>query len=141
VTRQGTSTGTPVKPAGRRPILLVLDDQQEVTVLVARWLSDVADVHTATTSAQASTLANVIEPDLAIIDIIMPRVDGLELVAALRRNPRLSRMRVIFITGSDRVDIPLRAAEVGAMILYKPLQEEKLRNTVLSVLAGEVQGA
>jgi len=139
VTRPGPS-GTPATPAGR-PILLVLDDQAEITTLVARWLSDIADVHVATTSAQAFTLANVVEPRLAILDVVMPRVDGLELVAALRKNPRLSRMRVIFITGSDRIDIPLRAAEVGAVVLYKPLQEDLLRHTVLAVLAREIQEA
>jgi len=141
VTRPGWASGAPAKPAVRRPILLVLDDQPEIAALVARWLSDLGDVHSATTSAQAFTLANVVEPDLAILDIVVPRVDGLELVAALRQNPRLTRMRVIFITGSDRIDIPLRAAEAGAVLLYKPLEEDTLRATVRSVLAGEVERA
>jgi CheY-like chemotaxis protein len=134
------SAGTRAKPARPRPILLVLDDESEVTTLVARWLSDIGDVHTATTSAQAFTLATVVEPDLAILDVVVPRVDGLELVAALRQNPRLSRMRVIFITGSDRIDIPLRASEAGAVVLYKPLQDDVLRKTVLAALAREIQG-
>lgn len=136
------SPGTPSGAAGRRPILLVLDDEPEVTRLVARWLSDIGDVHTATTSAQAFALASVVKPDLAVIDVVVPRVDGLELVAALRRNPGLSRMAVIFITGSDRIDIPARAIDAGAAeVLYKPLEEDVLRNAVLAALAREAHGA
>ena len=61
---------------------MVVDDDRDITALVAAWLADIADVHTATTSAQAYTLSNVLQPDLAIIDVILPRTDGFELVDA-----------------------------------------------------------
>jgi CheY-like chemotaxis protein len=55
--------------ATSRPRIIVVDDDRDITILVAGWLSDMADVHTATT-ARRPTLANVIQPDLAIIDVM-----------------------------------------------------------------------
>jgi DNA-binding response OmpR family regulator len=121
--------------AASRPRIVIVDDDRDITALVAAWLCDIADIHTATTSAQAYTLTNVVQPDLAIIDVILPRTDGFELVDALRRNPHLAATPVIFITGSDRADIHIRAVDVGAAaVLYKPLQEEVLREAVLTLL-------
>lgn len=121
--------------AAVRPRIVVVDDDRDITALVSAWLSDIADVHTATTSAQAFTLTNVVQPDLAIIDVILPRTDGFDLVHALRRNPNLAATPVIFITGSDRTDIHIRAVDVGAAaVLYKPLQEEVLREAVQTLL-------
>ena len=49
---------------------------------------------------------------------MLPRVDGLELVAALRQNPSLSRMRVVFITGSNRLDIHFARLDGRSMSGY-----------------------
>lgn len=123
-----------------RPRIVVVDDDRDITALLAAWLADIADVHTATTSAQAYTLANVLQPDLAIIDVILPRTDGFELVDALRRNPRMAATPVIFITGSDRTDIHIRAVDVGAAaVLYKPLHEDVLREAVQTLLRPRTQ--
>lgn len=103
--------------------------------MIGTWLADVGDVHQATTSAQAYALATAIQPDLAIIDVILPRIDGLTLLASLRRQPGLAFMSVIVITGSDRLDIPSAAAEAGAAaVFFKPLDESDLRAAVSSLL-------
>lgn len=119
-----------------RPRLLVVDDHEHVTSLIASWLGDVGEVYTANTSDQALALATVIQPDVAIVDIILPRMDGFDLVARLRRHLKLTTMPVIFITGSDRYDVGLRARDVqAAIVLYKPLDESLLRETVQASLA------
>lgn len=119
------------KAPPRRPRILVVDDDPQVVAIVAEWLRDVGDVHVATTSAQAYVLAPVILPDLAIVDVMLPRTDGLALLRSFRSNTRLTSMAAIVITGSDRVDIPSRAADLGVVtVLYKPLDEEVLRDAV-----------
>jgi len=84
--------------------------------MIGTWLADVGDVHQATTSAQAYALATAIQPDLAIIDVILPRIDGLTLLASLRRQPGLAFMSVIVITGSDRLDIPSEAGAAAGVL-------------------------
>lgn len=118
-----------------RPCLLILDDDHALGVLLGRWLADIGDVHIATTSAQALVLASVLSPQLAIIDIVLPRMDGFAVLDELRRMPGLGGMPVILMTGSSRADIQVRAASAGAAhVLFKPLDEERVRSTVRALL-------
>jgi DNA-binding response OmpR family regulator len=118
-----------------RPRVLIVDDDSGLAALLGSWLSDMADVYTATTSAQALALAAVVPPDLAVVDVVLPRMDGFDLVLALRRQPELTDMPVIFITGSDRLDIWIRADELkGASVQFKPIQQEALQEAILGLL-------
>jgi CheY-like chemotaxis protein len=122
-------------PAPKRPRILILDDEPEVTAAVGTVLSDLGDPYTATTAAQALVLARVVQPDLAVIDVILPRMDGFDVVQSMRRIPGLNVIPVIFITGSDRIDIAVRAFEIGvATVLYKPLDEGALRDAAFTCL-------
>ena len=122
-----------VPPA--RPRLLVVDDDPGLVAVVAEWLGGMADVYTATTSAHALALAAVVPPHVAIVDIVLPRMDGFLLVQRLRREPGLRKLPVVFITGSDRLDVVARADELGsATLLYKPLQEDSLQTAVVTLL-------
>jgi CheY-like chemotaxis protein len=125
----------PSRPPPHLSRILVLDDEPEVTAAVGSTLSDLGDVYTATTSAQAITLARVVPRDVAEIDVILPRMDGFQVVEAIRRIPGLRALPVIFITGSDRIDIGVRVLEMGmATVLYKPLDEDTIRDTVNTFL-------
>jgi CheY-like chemotaxis protein len=118
-----------------RSRILVLDDEPDVTAAVGSTLSDLGDVYTATTSAQALVLARVVPPHVAVVDVILPRMDGFEVVEAIRRIPGLSALPVIFITGSNRIDIGVRVLEMGmATVLYKPIDEGTIRDTVNTFL-------
>jgi CheY-like chemotaxis protein len=76
-----------------------------------------------------------VPPDLAVVDVVLPRMDGFDLVLALRRQPELTDMPVIFITGSDRLDIWIRADELkGASVQFKPIQQEALQEAILGLL-------
>lgn len=112
-----------------------MDDDQHVTDLLAVWLADAGEVYAATTSAQAIALASVVRPDLAVLDVILPRMDGFALAGAIRQQPGLADMPVIFVTGSDRLDILARADELEpATVLYKPLDPDSLARAVLGLL-------
>jgi CheY-like chemotaxis protein len=122
-------------PGSSAPRILVLDDDADVTAAVGAALSDLGDVYTATTSAQALALAHVVKPDLGVIDIILPRMDGFAVVETMRRMPGLAAVPIIFITGSDRIDVAVRARELGVpTLLYKPLDDEVLRDAAAACL-------
>lgn len=121
--------------APERRRILVVDDHPEITALLRAWLSDIGDVQTATTSEQALVLAKALRPDVAIVDIILPRMDGFTVVDELRRIPGLAMVPVVLITGSSRADVGVRAVDVGAaVVLYKPLDEDVLRDAVQTLL-------
>lgn len=74
-------------------------------------------------------------PDLIISDVNMPHMDGFEFIAALRADPSLPRIPVIFLTTEEEGE--LRGRELGAVgYVAKPIRADKL----LSLVAANVPG-
>ena len=122
-------------PPPPRPCILVVDDDTAITELIAAWLSDVGVIYTATTPAEALALAKTVRPDVAVVDVVMPRMDGFGLVDALRHEPATRQTQVVFITGFERGDIGFRSLDVAAAaVLFKPLDQHLLRETVVTLL-------
>ena len=70
-------------------------------------------------------------PDLIILDIVMPGIDGLELCRMLKENPEFSDIPVLFISGVDDVDNKLRAFSVGgADYITKPFHLREIQARV-----------
>jgi CheY-like chemotaxis protein len=114
-----------------RPRVLVADDAQEITQLLATWLRPDYEVFTALDGQQALNVAERIEPVVALLDIAMPKSSGFEVAERFRQHPRLRRTRIIFVTGFRQPENALRAVELGALdYLYKPLDEDTVRDRV-----------
>lgn len=114
-----------------RPRVLVADDAQEITQLLATWLRPDYEVFTALDGQQALNVAERIEPVVALLDIAMPKSSGFEVAELFRQHPRLRRTRIIFVTGLRQPENALRAVELGALdYLYKPLDEDTVRDRV-----------
>ena len=70
----------PARPASNhKPRVLVADDAPEITLLLSRWLRPDYDVVTAWDGEEALRLAETVEPLVAVLDIAMPKSNGLEL--------------------------------------------------------------
>jgi PleD family two-component response regulator len=111
--------------------VLVADDASEITHLIATWLRPDYDVFTALDGEQAVSVAQQVEPNVALLDIAMPRSNGFEVAEVFRQHPRLRRTRIIFFTGLRQPENAVRAIELGALdYLYKPLDEETVRDRV-----------
>jgi CheY-like chemotaxis protein len=123
--------------------ILVADDDPASAALYAAWLRlDQHDVRIAVSGAEALTIADELEPDVAVLDIVMPPPDGFALCEIFRRSPRLAHTRIVLITGLQHPANFHRAREVGAAdVLIKPCREEALRECVRAVLATRALGA
>ena len=113
-------------------IILVIEDQPQIQANIREILElSNFSVMTAGSGQAGLKLAGETRPDLIICDIIMPGLDGYEVLAALRQQPTTAQIPLIFLTArSDRADVR-RGMELGADdYLTKPLEPTELLRAV-----------
>lgn len=95
--------------------ILVVDDEPPIVDLVRFTLED-ADVRVveASDGAEALVLARRIKPDLILLDVQMPRINGLEVCRQLRREPALAHTPVVMLTAAGQEADRARGREAGA---------------------------
>ncbi len=102
-------------------ILIVDDDPMNINVL-SEILEDKYDILFATNGRDALRIAQKETPDLIILDIIMPEMDGYEVCRKLKANPDVSNIPVIFVTGLANVADETEGLKVGAVdYITKPI--------------------
>ena len=85
--------------------------------------------------AQALQCMDEQVPDLLIIDIMMPEMSGLDVLARLRESPKTQRLPVIILTAKGQAGDANMAQEVwGATVMAKPFDPRKLRELVNTIL-------
>jgi DNA-binding response OmpR family regulator len=122
--------------SGRRPLVLVADDDPDILSLVTLRLERSGyEVVTASDGAEALSAALDRAPDLALLDVMMPKLDGYEVTERLRDNDSTRRMPVILLTARvQEVDIA-RGIEAGADdYVRKPFSTHELRDRVQAAL-------
>lgn len=125
---------------GARPgqVIVVADDDPGVRDLVTSALKREvkgATIHTAADGYEAFFLIGRVKPDLVILDIKMPQLDGLEVCRKIRANPELREMQVFIITGFTK-DFPReKILECGAdACMEKPFDLLKFTEEVNRLL-------
>lgn len=117
---------------GRCKVLVVDDEPKIVRLIVANLESMGYDGHGCTHSAEAVERAAALNPDLVILDLMMPGHDGFAVLAALRE---FSDVPVIILTARDQHEDKLRGFELGADdYLTKPFALDELFARVKAVL-------
>ena len=116
---------------------MVIDDSITMRKVTARFLSrHEINVKTAKDGVEAVAMFEELAPDLIIVDIEMPRMDGFEVVAHVRNQERLKHIPVIMVTSRSGEKHRNRAAKLGVDdYLIKPYQEEELMNSIQQVLS------
>ena len=113
---------------------LVIDDNRDTADALAEMLGILGvDARAAYGSSPAMALLADNTPSLILLDINMPGVDGLEILAYLRREPRLMRVPVIVITSDDQPETRKRVMKGGAQaMLIKPVSLMQLEDALMS---------
>lgn len=113
----------PSIPALTRPKLLLVDDVRANLLLLAKALGQEYDCRLATDGANALEQAFADPPDLILLDVLMPGLDGYEVCRRLKADPRTVHIPVIFLTNlSDEEDEKV-GLEVGAIdYIAKPFR-------------------
>jgi DNA-binding response OmpR family regulator len=115
----------------------VVEDEADVRALISRVLTAFADVSTAADgkAAVAQLASPAAPPDLIITDVMMPVMDGLELVRWLKQHPQLGRLPVVVLTARGRPADMIEGINAGARsYLTKPFKPDELVARVKKLL-------
>jgi CheY-like chemotaxis protein len=108
-----------------RPSVLVCDDEPNLRELIRLSLGPGWSVHEAGDGEVALELARSLQPDLVILDLMMPRLNGLAVLSTLKADPGLERTRVLVVTAQPASEVEAR--EHGADgVIVKPFAPEDL---------------
>jgi len=120
--------------------ILIADDEAHLRLLVRKTLTeDDYRIVEAANGQEALALVRKERPDLVILDWMMPRLSGLQVLEALRDDPDTAALRVIMLTArTQQVDRGLALREGVTAYLVKPFSPLELIQLVEQVLEGEV---
>ena len=124
-TQPGPMAGTP-------PAALIIDDDRDLLLLVRRTLEFTAgwEVRTASTGASGIELAKTMRPQIILVDLMMPEMDGYEVCRRLKADAATAGIPVVFLTARRDLD-ERRLADAGAAgVVFKPFQPETLAQQV-----------
>jgi putative two-component system response regulator len=118
-----TDSSTPPPTGSARPLILVVDDAPQNLSLMDDLLSDDYVVKVAPSGVRALKIArNTPTPDLILLDIMMPEMDGYEVCRQLKADPQTRDIPVIFLTAKTQLADEHQGFELGAVdYIIKPI--------------------
>jgi len=115
--------------------VLVVDDNALQRDLVAEVLAGEGyAVRTAADGVDGLAAARALPPDVVVLDLLLPRLDGASMLAELRRDPRLSAARVLVTTGVQSAHLKRLLAPDAT--LFKPFGARELVAAVAALVRG-----
>jgi two-component system, OmpR family, alkaline phosphatase synthesis response regulator PhoP len=121
------------------PKLLIADDEPHIRTLLLQTLEALEDdgVELLVEPDGAAALARIRleRPEVAVLDVMMPKMNGYDVCAAVRGDPDLAGVRVLLLTAKGQEADRQRGAEVGAhLYLTKPFDPDTLLETAERLL-------
>ncbi|MGI8461034.1 MAG: response regulator [Solirubrobacterales bacterium] len=121
-------------PGDARPVVLLIDDDEFVAKLIARFLGDGADVTWAGTGANAVQRISERDWDAIVVDIELPDISGLELLGIVRRERPLAA--TMMLSSHSGPEYAARAIGAGAdRYQVKPVGPEEIRTRIAELVA------
>lgn len=124
--------------------LLIIDDDRDTTRLLEMILArDGHEIKSVNDGNVAMTTAISYQPDIILLDLMMPAIDGFEVCRTLRADSRFKLTPIILFTAKGDVDTQMTAFEAGANgFLQKPVRPQELRlkiNTLVAAVGSQDQ--
>lgn len=115
--------------------ILVIDDEEIIIKSIERTLRKEYQVAVAYSGVQGLKVARRIKPDLIMLDVMMPGMDGYETCRELKKDPLLASIPIIFLSAVSSVDSKITSLEAGADdYLVKPFDIRELQLRIKAVL-------
>jgi hypothetical protein len=118
------------------PTILVVDDMPDNLQIISNLFKDEYRVRVAHNGEKALSICMSIDPpDLVLLDIMMPGMDGFEVIKRMRQHPNLEHIPVIFVTAMRGEEARLKGLELGAVdFVSKPIDPSLLKPRVHNFL-------
>jgi len=114
-----------------RPQVLIVDDQPENIEVLGETLADICDIGFALSGLEGLAQIDENLPDLILLDVMMPDLNGYEVLERLRSNPHTCDVPVIFVTARVDPDSETRGLEAGAIdFIHKPINPQVVKTRV-----------
>ncbi len=114
--------------------IAMADDNREFMNLMSEYFSDQEDIEIVGVAYNGVEMLEVLEteePDIIILDIIMPRLDGLAVLEKIRMESLQTQAKVIMLTAFGQEEVTKRAVELGASFyILKPFEMDVLANRI-----------
>ena len=123
------STTPPVVAPAAKRVLIVDDNADLLTIFTIAMEMTPFTIDTAVDGVDAMEKIQAIMPDVMILDVNMPRMDGLEVLSTVRDNPEFDRMKIILLTGNSTVPTYPETSKAD-LVLSKPVSVEELIHLV-----------
>ncbi len=121
--------------AGRRPSVLVVDDEAELLEVMRLRLADDYEVETANSTAEADVQMGLQHFDVVLVDHLMPGELGLDFLMRVREHfPKTKRILVTGYLNPDLISRAQTLAELSAYLI-KPVDDKQLKAAVAGALA------
>ncbi|MCC5900198.1 MAG: response regulator [Phormidium sp. BM_Day4_Bin.17] len=132
---------TQVDSLGHKVTVLFVEDNGDLRVYVAGVLQDAGyGVLLASNGEEGILMARSHHPDAIVTDLMMPKVSGLDLIAAIRQDPELQGTPIVLLTAKANEETRLESVEQGAdAYLSKPFNDRELLAQVRNLLALKAQ--
>ena len=130
------SSGRPLSPKK----ILIADDDPDIRKIMTRFLSaEDYEVEVASDGFGAGARVMDFKPDLLVLDLIMPGMDGFEVCKRIKKNPRTSHIKVLAVTGYNTEENRGKIIKAGADgYLTKPIEKHRLIKEAERLLAEPV---
>jgi DNA-binding response OmpR family regulator len=124
--------------AGRVPVLLIADDDEDILMLVQLRLSRSGyEVVVARDGEEALQLARERQPDLVVLDWMMPKASGLDVLRAMRADESVASIPVVLLTARVSESDIQEGIDAGADdYIAKPFSPQELAARIQTILAG-----
>lgn len=135
-TVMGSEPAAPPSRTAEPPLILIVDDTPANLQLLSGLFEDEYRVRVATNGEKALTVCHSdAPPDLVLLDIMMPDMDGFEVAQRMRQHPTSEAIPVIFVTAMEEEDARLKGLQLGAVdFVTKPIDPDILKPRVRNFL-------
>lgn len=134
------TTDTPAAAGTERATILLVDDVPANLSLLSGILRDDYRIQLATSGPKALELVEAAAPDLILLDIMMPEMDGHEVCKRLKSNPKTRDIPVLFVTAQNQVEDEEQGLMLGAMdYIHKPISPPIIKARVRNHIALKLQ--
>ena len=121
-----------------RARILIVDDDEALCDLIELWLQARHEVLKAHDGEQALVVMGKSRPDVAVVDLMMPRMSGIELAGRMRGDPELRDVPIIFVSAYHAILEPHEREAIKPWgLLSKPFHREVLEKRIGEILVAQ----